>query len=208
MRKGGNMPRHIPFYPELLEEGATTNEILLYGLIEASSFREGFCYASSDYMATQLGVAAGTIKNLLSSLSKRGWIQVEVEGNKRVAITPLLGITVKKKPVEKSVTEKLRSVENSDESVTQELRYRHSSVTLPSRRNDALDRGVTDKGIIINNNIIKEKINKKESDEPSAGLAGKKPASRLPIKRADVSAEEYEKEFYKLNTVQIGAISQ
>lgn len=198
------MPRHIPFYSELLEENATTSEILLYGLIEASSFTEGFCYASSEYMANMIGLSQGTIRNLLSSLSKKGWISVEVEGNKRIAITPLLGLAVKPKNSKKSVTQELRSVENSDESVTQELRYRHAEMTLPSRENDALNRDVTDKGIIINNNIIKEN-NKRKVDDASAGLAGKVPAGRLDLKRKDFKTElEYEKAFYDRNTYHLG----
>ena len=197
------MPRHIPFYPELIEEKSTTNEILLYGLIEASSFSEGFCYASSEYMAKQLGITAGTVKNLLSSLSKRGWISVEVEGNKRIAITPLLGLSVKEKGSKKSVTQELRSVENSTESVTQELRYRNSTMTVPSSRNDALNRGVTGEGIINNKEYNKKEINKEKS---SAGLAGSGPASRLNIKREDYADDsDYEKEFYKRNTVYLGA---
>lgn len=197
------MPRHIPFYPELIEEKATTNEILLYGLIEASSFSAGFCYASSEYMAKQLGITAGTIKNLLSSLSKRGWISVEVEGNKRISITPLLGLSVKEKRPKKSVTQELRSVENSTESVTQELRYRNSTMTVPSSRNDALNRGITEEGIIYNKEYNKKEINKEKS---SAGLAGSGPASRLNIKREDYADDsDYEKEFYKRNTVYLGA---
>lgn len=198
------MPRHIPFYTELVnKEGATTNEILLYGLIEASSFSEGFCYASSDYMASQLGVAPGTIKNMLSSLSKKGWISVEVKGNKRVMITPLLGLAIKKKPVENSVTQELRSVENSKESVTQELRYRHASVTLPSRYNDAHNREETGEGIINNNNIIIKEINK---EKEAAGSAGSSPAGSLRLKRDDFeSDEEYEEAFYNRNTICLGA---
>ena len=195
--------KHIPFYSELLEEKATTNEILLYGLIETLSFTEGFCYASSEFMAKQLGLTAGTIKNMLSSLSKKGWVSVEVEGNKRIAITPLLGLCVKKKTAKKSVTEKLRSVENSSESVTEKLRSRHSTITVPSSRNDALNRGITGKGVINDNKDIKEN---KEKKDTTAGLAGNGPASRLNIKRGDFeSDDEYEKEFYKRNTIRLGA---
>lgn len=200
------MTRHIPFYSSLLHEEATTNEILLYGLIEVSSFIDGFCYASSEYMAEQLGIAPGTVKNLLSSLSKRGWVQVEVQGNKRIAITPLLGLSVNpKKATKKAKKKTAKPVENSSESVTQELRYRHASVTLASRRNDALDRGVTGEGIINNNNIIKENNKRKDEDSP-AGTAGKRPASRLLPKRSEYDSDiDYEKAFYARNTVHLGA---
>lgn len=195
------MPRHIPFYSELLEKDhATTSEILLYGLIEASSFTEGFCYASSDYMATQIGVSPKTIRNLLSSLSNRGWISVEVEGNKRVAITPLLGLSIKEK---KSVPQKGRSVENSKESVPSAGQYCPVKRTLASRQRDTLDRGVTDKGIINNNNIIIKEINK---EKETAGSAGSGPAGSFLPKRADFeNDEEFEKAFYNRNTVCLGA---
>lgn len=85
--------KSIPFYSELLEEG-TTNEVLLYGLIEALSFSEGFCWATNETMAERLGVSKGTIKNLLSSISKKRWVEVKVVGNKRVSMKPLL--TIKK----------------------------------------------------------------------------------------------------------------
>ena len=154
-------------------------------------------------MAKQLGITAGTVKNLLSSLSKRGWISVEVEGNKRIAITPLLGLSVKEKGSKKSVTQELRSVENSTESVTQELRYRNSTMTVPSSRNDDLNRGVTGEGIINNKEYNKKEINKEKS---SAGLAGSGPASRLNIRREDYADDyDYEKEFYKRNTIYLGA---
>lgn len=197
------MPRHIPFYPELLEQNATTNEILLYGLIEASAFSEGFCYASSDYMAKQLGLKQGTIKNLLVSLSKRGWISVETEGNKRIAITPLLGLAIKPKNEQKPNKKGCgKPCGKLTKSVTQELRYRHARMTLPSRRNDALNRGVTGNGIIMNNNIIKKEIIKKKEAGRSAGC---RMASRLTHHKDFFTIKDYENEFYKLNTFYLGA---
>lgn len=196
------MPRHIPFYSDLLEENATTNEILLYGLIEASAFSEGFCYASNTYMAEQLGLKVGTIKNLLSSLSKRGWISVEFEGNKRIAITPLLGLSRKPKTKQKpNKKERKKPVENSQKSVTLELRYRHARMTLPSFYNDARPRGVTGEGIIINNNIIKEIYKEKTL---STGSAGGLPAGRQ--RRLDGESDfDFEQRFYDRNTIYLGA---
>lgn len=191
------MPKHIPFYPELLEEKATTNEILLYGLIDVLSFSQGYCYASSEYMASQLGIAAGTLKNLLSSLAKRGWIQVEVNGNKRVAIMPLLGLSIKKKSFPQTVTPELRSVEKSNKSVTQELRYRHATMTEPSRRNDARNRGVTGVGITSNNKYNKE-VSALAKNEPSRTSNKDKP---LLISKVGLDDAEYERQFYARNTI-------
>lgn len=85
--------KSLPFYSDLLESG-TTNEVLLYGLIEALSFSEGFCWATNETMAERLGVSKGTVKNLLSAIAKKGWVEVKVVGNKRVSMKPLL--TIKK----------------------------------------------------------------------------------------------------------------
>ena len=186
------MLRHIPFYSELLDEGATTNEILLYGLIDVLSFTEGFCYASSEFMAKQLGVAKGTIRNLLSSLSKLGWISVEVQGNKRIAITPLLGLSVKKKDIHKSI----KPVEKSKESVTQELQYCHSTMTLPSRKNDTQNRGVTGKGITSNNKIDIEGLDS-AMEEPNQ--TSNKAMGLMVDKTLD--SAEYERQFYERNTI-------
>ena len=57
---------------------------------------------------------------------------------------------------------------------------------------------------INNNEDNKERITERKS-EPS-GSAGNRPASRLLVKRADFSDDdEFEKEFYRRNTVQLGA---
>lgn len=111
--------KSIPFYSELLKSG-TTNEVLLYGLIEALSFSEGFCWATNETMAGRLGVSKGTVKNILSAIAKKGWVEVKVVGNKRVSIRPLLTVKMPKAPcgkksrkcgklVEKPVGKRLRA---------------------------------------------------------------------------------------------------
>ena len=53
------------------------SEILLYGLIEVLSFKEGYCFASNQYLAENLDMAKGTIANLLARIAKKGWVLIE-----------------------------------------------------------------------------------------------------------------------------------
>lgn len=77
------------------------SEILLYGLIEVLSFKEGYCFASNQYLAENLDMAKGTIANLLARIAKKGWVLIEVdEQNHRTAIKPNLTIT----PLTKELT--------------------------------------------------------------------------------------------------------
>lgn len=126
------MIKSIPFHPELLQKKATTNEVLLYGLIEVSSHSKGFCFASTSYMAEQLGISQGTIRNLLSKLSKRGWIRVEHSGNKRTKIRPLLPLFGKRKPVENLWKTNAKVVENPVENPVEKYGLRHRRMTLAS----------------------------------------------------------------------------
>ena len=201
------MNKSIPFYSSLLGEG-TTNEILLYGLIEVLSFKDDFCYASSEYMAERLGLAQGTIKNLLSSIAKKGWIHVEVEGNKRVAIMPILNLSpqkVDKKPAKKAcgkpVENSARASRRNDGTVTQELRYRHARMTLSSGVKQGSD-------IKVDIKVDKE-INKESEKKSPAGSAGNLPASRLkrPLRKDFENDVEFEKAFYAWNTALMAPIS-
>lgn len=171
--------KSIPFYSDLLTEG-TTNEVLLYGLIEALSFSEGYCWANSETMAERLGVTRGTAKNLLSSIAKKGWVEVKTTGNKRLSIRPCLSIAKPKrkaKTVEKSVKNPVeksqRASSYDDASVTPELRYRHSRMTQATE----VETGVGD-----NIEYTYRKKDKRKSDSTQSGLAGKEasqPASKF-----------------------------
>lgn len=82
----------IPYYQDLTGKGSTT-EILLYGLIEVLSFREGYCFASNQALGEMLGVSKGTAANALSAISKKGWVLIEMDNDShRTAIIPQLEI--------------------------------------------------------------------------------------------------------------------
>lgn len=77
------------------------SEILLYGLIEVLSYKEGYCFASNQYLAENLDIAKGSVANLLSKIAKKGWVLIEVdEQNHRTAIKPNLTIA----PLTKKLT--------------------------------------------------------------------------------------------------------
>ena len=92
--------RIIPYHQELQGQGSMS-EILLYGLIEVLSYKEGYCFASNQYLAENLDIAKGSVANLLSKIAKKGWVLIEVdEQNHRTAIKPNLTIA----PLTKELT--------------------------------------------------------------------------------------------------------
>ena len=89
--------------------------------------------------------------------------------------------------------------------------YTLESVSFPHVENPKLENPTVGKphsgktSPINNKEEDKERIKERKSDA-SAGLAGSGPASRLNIKREDYADDsDYEKEFYKRNTVYLGA---
>ena len=197
------MSKSIPFHVDLVGEG-TTSQILLYGLIEALAFKNGYCYASSEYMADVLGLQKGTIKNNLSEIHKKGWIQVECDkANQRVAIFPLLTL----RPLKTEQNANADPVENSarpsrknDGAVTLELRDRHARMTVTSRGDNRGEKS----GDIIDNNIVDKKINKKvaetataPADNLPAGVRVSLPKPKRRPRRQDFETDlEFETAFY------------
>lgn len=154
------------FYSDLLKEG-TMSEVVLYGLIESLSFNEGYCWANSETMAERIGVTKGTLKNLLSSIHKKGWVEINSVGNKRLSIKPLLQLSKPKKqhkkPVEKSVEKSKAASSQNDARVILELRKSHSRMT----QGTGVTTGVGDK---IEYKYKKE-INKEKTEKSQSGLA-------------------------------------
>ena len=77
--------------------------------------------------------------------------------------------------------------------------------TEPKLENPTVGKPHSGKTSPINNKEDNKERIKERKSEPS-GSAGNRPASRLLVKRADFSDDdEFEKEFYRRNTVQLGA---
>lgn len=55
------------------------NAKLLYGEISALTSPEGFCFAGNDYFAGIYGLSERTVRSLIGSLQKAGYVQVELE---------------------------------------------------------------------------------------------------------------------------------
>lgn len=156
--------KSIPFYTDLLEEG-TWSEVALYGLIEALSFNEGYCWANSETIAQRLKITPKTVRNLLSSIAKKGWVKVNSVGNKRTSIKPLLKTQGKKndnKPVEKSVEKSKVASLTKDVSVPNQGRKRPYLGTKQT--------GVTT-GVGDNIEFTYRKENKEKTEKSQSGLA-------------------------------------
>jgi len=125
------MLKHIPFYASLLNRdlGATKakhSHVLVYGAVEAHSLGEKGCIASNQLLANETGLEVGTVKNVLTQMSKARWLQINYTDslkNERITIQPLLEI-------------KTPSL-SSDTPVTPQLHPRHSVVTIEDIREDS-----------------------------------------------------------------------
>lgn len=93
------MLKHIPFYGTLLGRQLTTktkathSHVLIYGAIEAHSMGEKGCIASNKLIAQETGLKESSVKTVISTLAKAGWIKVYLnENNHRKGIDPLMDI--------------------------------------------------------------------------------------------------------------------
>lgn len=173
------------FYSDLLKEG-TMSEVVLYGLIESLSFNEGYCWANSETMAERIGVTKGTLKNILSSIHKKGWIEVNSVGNKRLSIKPLLQLSKPKKQRKKPVEKSKAASSQNDSPVILELRTSHSRMT----QRTGVRTGVGDKiEYKYNKEINKEKTKKSQSG--LADLKASQPALSPYKKRLRKMIESY-----------------
>lgn len=69
------------------DKDLTANAKLLYAEITSLTHKTGYCYATNEYFSELYGVSASAIKNWLSQLEKKGYINREIiykEGTKEV----------------------------------------------------------------------------------------------------------------------------
>ena len=57
------------------------NEKLLYSEITALADRHGYCWASNQYFADLYGVSVRSIRDWISNLNKKGYVQVEIDNS-------------------------------------------------------------------------------------------------------------------------------
>ena len=66
----------------LFNEELKSNEKLLYAVITALANKEGYCYASNNYLADLFNSKAHTISNWISHLNKLNFVYVDLIRNK------------------------------------------------------------------------------------------------------------------------------
>lgn len=72
------------------------SEKVLYGRILGLADKGGYCFASNAWLGEQIGLAQGTVANMISRMAKKGLLRVEVLRNEKNEVTerriyPLLG---------------------------------------------------------------------------------------------------------------------
>lgn len=67
----------------ILDKTISDGAKVLYSLISGLTIKDGYCWASNQYLSEQLGVGESTIKNRLEELCSAGHVQRIVEDNYR-----------------------------------------------------------------------------------------------------------------------------
>lgn len=172
-------------------------EKFIYGYI--ASFTR-CCFETNERIAEKLGVSESTVKHAIPKLAAKGYLFVEKANNNNNARRIYSVLDNPKKLAYLAKKGMFKPVENSEpvvQNMHDVVQNMHDGITgVRSAKFAHIDK--------------EEKKNKAELEQKpndsSAGLAGSGPASRLNIKREDYADDsDYEKEFYKRNTVYLGA---
>lgn len=91
--------------PAQLAEGNKPKKALLYGLIVSLANKQGYCWATNDYLGQKLDIKGeSTISHYVSELVKEGWLHREVnagKGNKRkLSLPEQEGLTLRTRGVD------------------------------------------------------------------------------------------------------------
>lgn len=172
-------------------------EKFIYGYI--ASFTR-CCFETNERIAEKLGVSESTVKHAIPKLAAKGYLFVEKANNNNNARRIYSVLDNPKKLAYLAKKGMFKPVENS-EPVVQNM---HDVV---QNMHDGITGVRSAKFAHIDKEEKKNKVeNEQKPNKSSAGLAGSGPASRLNIKREDYADDlDYEKEFYKRNTVYLGA---
>lgn len=172
-------------------------EKYIYGYI--ASFTR-CCFETNERIAEKLGVSESTVKHAIPKLAEKGYLFVEKANNRNNARRIYSVLDNPKKLAYLARKGMFEPVENSEpivqnmHDVVQNMHYDITGVRSAKYAH-------------IDKEEKKNKVeNEQKPNDTSAGLAGSGPASRLNIKREDYADDfDYEKEFYKRNTVYLGA---
>lgn len=75
------IPPHI-----LADEELSANEKIIYGRVQGLTKEKGYCFASNTWLAEHVGLSKGTVSNIISKLSDKGYLRRETirDKNKRI----------------------------------------------------------------------------------------------------------------------------
>lgn len=63
---------------KILYKELKANEKLLYAMITSLAYKEGYCFATNNYFAEELGVHPKTVSSWISDLRDKNYIKVEM----------------------------------------------------------------------------------------------------------------------------------
>ena len=76
------IPSHI-----MCDQTLTITQKVLWGRIQGLSTKQGYCYASNEWIGNQIGLKSGTVSNLISRLVKGGYLSRKIIRDDTGAIT-------------------------------------------------------------------------------------------------------------------------
>jgi len=141
---------------------------LLFGIVSSLCNIQGFCFASSDYLAERLGVTDRAIRNYVIELLNAGHIRVEKSDSNKRKIFLTTKVVSGKKP-EKQIkinAEQTFHVEKTEEQTFQnaEQTFQTSGTNVPEKRNERSDNNIKDITKEKNKDITKD-FEKSETPE-------------------------------------------
>lgn len=86
--KIGNKVGYYSIIPSkiLYNKELKANEKLLYAMITSLACKEGYCFATNNYFAEELGVHPKTISNWISDLREKNYLKVDIVRNENKQI--------------------------------------------------------------------------------------------------------------------------
>ena len=86
--KIGNKVGYYSIIPSkiLYNKELKSNEKLLYAMITSLACKEGYCFATNNYFAEELGVHPKTISSWISDLREKNYLKVDIVRNENKQI--------------------------------------------------------------------------------------------------------------------------
>lgn len=86
--KIGNKVGYYSIIPSkiLYNKELKANEKLLYAMITSLACKEGYCFATNNYFAKELGVHPKTISSWISDLKEKNYLKVDIVRNENKQI--------------------------------------------------------------------------------------------------------------------------